>query len=351
MIKDIEQASKSFSFSNNLILTEKMNMFYFKVIVTPTCCNIISHNHKMITNVERTINDVWENAIKFVNKEIDSKREIITKKYGNVVIGFFYCPVQKPLSIEYEKFFNTNIENNKFIISNIKSIVTKEFIDISKFCVDIKLLNVRGIGGGPIILYPNEFIDVINSYIQKEITVSEVINFMNKNMKTFSGNSFKEIEGIVLNEKGKKYQLLINDVIDKKEYDRTEYEDIIKDFIITVKNDIFNLIKEKDYTSIINELFLFYIKNSSLLLKKEFHSIKLIPPGQVYIGDLNYNLINNDTIKTICRVNEVYKNIYRIIYKGLKQHKKYNSHLTILKEEDILNWNKIVDCVWDNKKG
>ena len=80
MIKDIETASSSFSFSNNITLTEKMNMFYFKVVITPMSCNIISHNHKMITNIERIINDVWEDVINFVNKDIEPKKEYITSK-------------------------------------------------------------------------------------------------------------------------------------------------------------------------------------------------------------------------------------------------------------------------------
>lgn len=344
MIKDIENASISFSFSNDIILTEKMNMFYFKVVITPTSCNIISHNHKMITNIERVINDVWEEVINFVNKEIEPKKEYITSKYGSVVIGFFYCPVEKPLSITYKNFFNTNIENNKFIISNIKKLDNKTFIDISYFCMDIKLLNVRGIGGGPIILYTNTFVNVINSFIKKEITKAELLSFMKNNMTTFSGNDFNDIEGIIIEEGNKKYQLIINNTIDNKEYDRNQYELVIKHFIDYYINDK-NIKNNSDYTSYINELFLDFISKTSLFSDNILSNDKLIPPGG-YIGDLNYDLIDNPNIKTICKVNEVYKNVYRILYKGLKKTKKFNSHLVLLTEEDINKWNNIVNDIW-----
>lgn len=348
MIKDIEQASNSFSFTNNLILTEKMNMFYFKVIVTPISCNIISHNHKMITNIERVINDVWEEVFSFVDNEIEKKKEYITSKYGSVAIGFFYCPVEKPLSIKYEKFFNTDIKNNKFIISNIKRLDTKKYVDISDFCTDIKLLNIRGMGGGPKILYPNSFLSILNSFIHKDTTKEELIKYLQKNMTTFSGNDFTDIEGLVFSERGKTYQMIIKDVIDRKEYDRKEYECIIKDFISFWYNKKDNKL-EKEYTKNINKLFLEYVNSTNIFINNIFNQEKLIPPGNNYIGELNYKLIKNDTIKTICRVNSIYKNVYRILYKGLKQYKKYNTHLVYLTEEDIKKWNNIVDIIWYKK--
>jgi hypothetical protein len=305
----------------------------------------------MITDVERIINNVWEDVISFVNNEIEPRKEYITSKYGNVVIGFFYCPNEKPLLIKYDNFLNTNLDNNKFTISNIKRLDTKEFIDISNFCLDTKMLNIRGIGGGPIITYNNEFLTIINSFIKKEISKDDVIFYMKNNMNTFTGNSFNNIEGVVLSENDKKYQLSIIDTIDKKEYDRSQYELLIKDFIkIWNEKELFKAIKIKSdshtYTNIINDLFISYIKNTSIFATTSFDKDKLIPPGNGYIGDLNYNLINNDTIKTICKVNEVYKNVYRILYKALKQHKKFNNHLVLLNNEDIEEWNKIVDLIW-----
>lgn len=343
MIKDIETTSNSFSFSNNIKLAEKLNMFYFKVIITPTSCNIISHNHKMITNIERIVNDVWEEVINFVNKNIESKKEYIYSKYGNVIIGFFYCPIKKPLSIKYDNFFNTSIENNKFVISNVKKINTGEFIDISSFCKDINFLNIRGTEGGPIIYFPNSFVNILNSFIHKKTTKEEFISFLNNNMTTFSGNDFSNIEGLIIEEKGKKFQLIINNTIDTKEYDRFQYELVIKNFIDYFFNS--KVEKNKDYTLYINDLFLDFISKTNLFIDNVLDSDKLIPPGG-YIGDLNYKLIDNPNIKTICKVNDVYKNVYRILYKGLKKIKKFNHHLVLLTEEDIKKWNYIVNYIW-----
>lgn len=353
MIKDIEQASNSFSFSNNLTITEKMNMFYFKVIVTQNSCSVISHNHKVITKIECVVNSVWNDIIKFTEKEIEKRKDKIYDKYGNVIIGFFYCPVEKPLHINYSKFFNVDMDNNRFIISNVKSMTTKKHIDISDFCFNVDFLSVRGIGGGSVILYEKEFIDVINSFIKKEIDKVELLKYMNTHLKTFSGNSFNDIEGLVLSDGDKKYQLIINDTKDTKEYDRTQYEMLTKDFIDfwdNNENDIMNNLKLKvDYTHIINELFLHYINTTSLFRDTELSANNLIPPGNAYIGDLDYTIIDNSNVKTVCLLNETYKNVFRILYKGLKQPKKYNSHFTILTENDILKWNKMVDYIWNKK--
>jgi hypothetical protein len=140
---------------------------------------------------------------------------------------------------------------------------------------------------------------------------------------------------------------------DTKEYDRTQYEMLTKDFIDfwdNNENDIMNNLKLKvDYTHIINELFLHYINTTSLFRDNELSANNLIPPGNAYIGDLDYTIIDNSNVKTVCLLNETYKNVFRILYKGLKQPKKYNSHFTILTENDVLKWNKMVDYIWNKK--
>ena len=49
MIKDIRELSNSYKFSENLIVSEKLDMFYFKIIINEFNITVLSHNHKIIS--------------------------------------------------------------------------------------------------------------------------------------------------------------------------------------------------------------------------------------------------------------------------------------------------------------
>ena len=229
-------------------------------------------------------------------------------------------------------------KNKEYTIGNIKSIISKKNIDIIKFCKDVNLLNIRGIGGGPIIVYSDEFKNILYDYIDNG-NKDLLLNYMNNNMKSFSGNKFSDIEGLIINDNGNIFQIKINDDISHDIGNFAAYERFILAFIkFWKKYDIPNF-KNKSYTGIINKIFLDFIEFNDV----KFEDFELVPPGNCYIGDLCYKLINDLTVETMCRINKLYKNIYRILFKSLKRYKKYNANFYYLTEDDIKYWNFIID--------
>lgn len=350
MIKDIQTVSNSYAFKDIKVF-EKLDMFYFKVMISNNNYTILSHNHKLITESDMIINSMWYDINNFVKDNIYNKCSEIYNKYGNVIIGFFYCPCEKPLHIKYNNFLNNNLSNNKFIISSVKTI-HKHDINIQEFCVNNRLLNIRGIGGGPIISTDNNFIDYLNKYAHKEISKQTFINYCN-NIKTFSGNAFNDIEGLIINDNGNLYQIIINDSNDTKIYNRTDYDYLIKDFIEKFdKLDILYSYNDNVNTAYLNtvcDIFLKYVEMSDVINYID-NEKNLLPPGEQYISDISYNLINNHNIETICKLSNIHKNIFRILYKGLKRHRKTTIYST-LSNDDIDKWNNIVDKISKKIRG
>lgn len=340
MIKDIQLVSDSCDFDNNIQIFEKLNMFYFKVLVGQNSCTLLSHKHKIISLTDRIINSMWNDITNFVDTYIDTRRNIITSLYNQVIIGFFYCPCERPLNITYSNFLNSSIINNTIIINNVKS--NGKDIDVTDFCKNVNLLNIRGIGGGPKISFRNEFIEYINLYAHNLISKPELINRAKEFTCSYSGNDIEDIEGIIIKDNKNIYQIIFNDTNDTRVYDRSIFDNMLNDFI-----DIWQHIKidsyygvsiNERYLNIVNDIFLQYIENSNFV-KTINDASALTPPGNHYIADLSYNLINNKSIETICKLNDVYKNVYRILFKGLNKHKKPNVSI------DTDKWNKIVDII------
>lgn len=349
MIKDIQSASESYEFkSNNYKLYEKLDMFYFKVIINDFTCTLLSHKHKIITPSDIIINSMWKDIYEFVCNYIKPKQHIISEKYNHVIIGFFYCPVEKPLNIKYEKFFNNKNQNNKFIINNVKN-KNGEEINVSDFCLDINLLNVRGIGGGPIIHCNTDITDILNVYKNKEISKDTLINLLYDKIETFSGNNLDNIEGIIIKDNKNIYQIKINSFNSPKIKNRSDFESLLIDFIDTFNNlDLskkYNLYDiNTNYQNIVSDIFIQYIEKSNII-NQIGNKDNLLPPGNSYIADLSYDMIHNKNIETICKLNDIYKNIFRILFKGLKHHKKHTSYNINFNDEYIKKWNDIVDKI------
>lgn len=342
MIKDIQTVSDSYYFDkNDIVVYEKMNMFYFKVIVNSTSCTVLSHNHKIITDVDIIINSMWKDVYNFINKTIIPKQKIISKLYNSVIIGFLYCPNEKPLNINYSKFFNILNDNNKFIINNVKD-MNKDNIDIKDFCLSTGLLNVRGVGGGPLMDFNENFINILNDYAHKKISLSEFKSKIKNDIKTYSLNDLDDIEGIIVKTNKNLYQIIFNSTNDTSIYNRNDFELLITDFINTWNNINIDISNFHLYKDIVSEIFLKYISNSSIHEKISTHE-NLIPPGNHYIGDISYEFLNPN-ITTICKLNNIYKNIFRILFNGLKHHKKHSKYNT-LSDSTINDWNNIVDLI------
>ena len=84
--------------THKVTVTEKLDLIYFKVIVTAEKIDIFTARNKPITKVDQVVNSVYKDIVEFCN-ELD--REKIYETFGSCEIGFFYRPVIKTCTISY----------------------------------------------------------------------------------------------------------------------------------------------------------------------------------------------------------------------------------------------------------
>lgn len=306
---------------------EKLDTFYFNIKIIDNKLKFYKSNGKEIDLTERILNKMWEEPISFFNK--------IPENINNVNIGIYYFPVEQPLNINYKKLFDKSkyYFNVCYDLNDKKKIDLEydidKFYNIPKFEILYKglltPLNIKDI-----YLYLNNKID--------EQTLSKSI--INEN--TFSGNTIDNIEGLILKTSKHNYQIKINNpVYIETELQRFYYDMFITDFISYIKNIDLKLITNNYINNVCN-IFIDYINKTDFLKKYLIESNNLEFPHIGYYAGLNFDLLNNELIKTICLANPVYKNMFTVLLNGLRYKKKPYGILT---NEHCLIWNNIQEKI------
>jgi len=295
--KNITEKDLKYMRTHKVTVTEKLDLIYFKVLVTEEKIDIFTARNKPITKVDQVVNSVYKDIVEFCN---GLDREKIYETFGSCEIGFFYRPVIKTCTISYGAGF-------KFVVGNL---FTK---DKNKKNVDIIKSVIPGVDVlTPICVKDNisDMPDDLGNDIDNAIYFTDG--------KTWSGNSIYDIEGLILTCGRLNYQIIINNVEPKIEKTTKKlYRDtILENFCNFVSNnDNCQHVLEWKNTSYINKicaLFLIYIDGTNIFTKLQIEADDLLPPNSGYIGDIDYNALPA-TVSLICKGNDTYKNILRIL--------------------------------------
>lgn len=301
--KNITEKDLNYMKTHQVTVTEKLDLIYFKVFVTEDKIDVFTARNKPITEIDQIVNSVYKDIVEFC-KGLDHQK--IFDTFGVCEIGFFYKPVEKTLTIRYPKLsFN-------FIVSNLftKKKDMKRIEVIKDVIKDVDVLM-------PICYKENisDIPDDLNNDIDNAIYFTDG--------RTWSGNSIYETEGLILTCGRLNYQIIINHVEPKIEKTTKKiYRDtILENFCSFVMNneDCLHILDQNDtpynYTPYIEKicsLFLIYIDGTNIFTKLKFEPEDLLPPNAGYIGDIDYDKLPT-TVSLICRGNEIYKNILRIL--------------------------------------
>ena len=296
--KDITDKDLAYMQTHKVTVTEKLDLIYFKVIITESDVYALTTKNKKITDVDCVVNTVYKDIVNFADTVIKSKYDEIYKEFGNCECGFFFRPVPKTRTILYEKCDET------FILGNFYTSV-KDANDIDKFS---KIINVR-------VLTP--ICEKENICTFDNINDSLDIAYKMTDGLTWSGNDIENIEGIILSCGKMKYKVTVNDTTpDIEKTIKKLYRDtILENFChVIVNNDKSEDIMKsnKSYINKVCDLFLEYINNTNIFTKMYIEGDDLLPPNTGYIGDVDYNSLP-PTVKIVCKGNDVYKNILRIL--------------------------------------
>lgn len=365
MLRDFNKVTKSelnYFYSHEIHIYEKLDMFYFNVIVMENGCTILKSNHHIIDKIDCIVNSVYTDISNFVNKYIIANKPKILKNFGECIVGFFYCPVEQPFMIAYK---NSPCVG-KFILSNIKSLITNETIKVdqtdstyfapeSVLCTypEIVSLKFDSLNKDTYLNIKSIFVNYIKGNITGNECISTLLKAVSDIVKeydedfctTFTKIPESEIEGIVIKFGKYSFQIL------NKEPEQIDapprlhiYDELIKDFLnwyVLSDNDISI---EDDYITTVSKLFINYVNSADFPKNYKGSPDNFLPAITSYTADLDYNLINNDTVKVLCKYNELFKNIYRIFIHNLRYTKNVRPS-QFLNEDDFALWNEIVNKI------
>lgn len=300
---DITEKELEYIKHNPVEIYEKLDIPYFKVEVDCDGISIYTAKNKIVTDIDCIVNVMYNDIRTFVDAYIGINYDEIFNTFGYTRLGFFYLPVHKSNQIEYNHLKEGSFILNDFFVSDKKLKDIDKLKDIMSDCFIEKpyIMTLDGVS-----INPNEE----PSTIIKKLLVGH---------KTWSGEDISDIEGIILSYRNgrKKYKIIVNRV--EPNIDMTTlkiYRDfIVEDFakIINNSNIISNSTDNIDYINLICDLFMYYINETDILNRTYIEPGDLLPPKNGYIGDIEYSSLPS-TIRLVCKGNEVFKNILRIIF-------------------------------------
>ena len=296
--KNITDKDLAYMQTHKVTVTEKLDMIYFKVIITESGVYPLTSKNKQIGKVDCIVNSIYKDIVDFVENNIKSKYDKLYNTFGNCECGFFFKPVPKTCTIEYANCID------KFILGNLYTSV-KSMNDMDKFADIINVNSLKPICEKECIC---KFDDINDSI--------DIVNKMTDG-KTWSGNNIDHIEGIILSCGKMNYKVTVVDTTpDIEKTTKKLYRDtILENFCHVITDnenseDIMN--SEKDYVNKVCDLFLEYINKTNIFTKMYIEEEDLLPPNSGYIGDIDYDSLP-PTVKIVCKGNNTYKNILRIL--------------------------------------
>lgn len=298
-LKDIAEIDLDYMKTHSVTVTEKLDLIYFKVLISEEQINVVTAKNKPITKIDCIVNSVYKDIMDYVDRIIVWKKTSILNTLGPCEVGLFYSPVEKTCTISYP-----NIHNN-FIVGNL---YTKD-----KSLNNIE--NLLNIIPGLVSLTPICIKDDVSD-IDINKTNLELAEYLTGG-KTWSGNNINDIEGLIVSCGRKQYQIIINDTtphlekIAKKLCRDTLLENFCN--VVLTNKDCINILESKrDYVDKVCTLFLEFINSTDIFGKLYVDAEDLLPPNVGYIGDIDYSSLT-PTASLICKGNETYKNILRIL--------------------------------------
>ena len=293
-LREAAQKEISYLTSHPVVISEKLDMVYFKMNVDENGITVFNSKGKPISDIDCIVNSVNNEIMDFVKDVVELKYDDIYDAFGNCRIGIFYCPKQRTNVITY-------ILDSKFILGDFYT-EDKSKRDDSKL---LGILNM--ILGYPVIVTLDKLPEGLDLSDSKQV-VEKLTGG-----KTWSGNDISYIEGIVIECGKMKFQVTVNDVSSKidKEVKKLYRDAVLENLTTVIFNDDEISIKGDNYIDRVCNMFLEYISNTNIFSKMYIEPADLLPPTSGYIGDLVLHRLPSTT-KLVCKGNPLYKNILRM---------------------------------------
>ena len=339
MIKTIDQIKyKSVSFIkefiNNCTIEEKIDAHYINIEITSKQhITIKKASGKIIDRIDMILNNMWGelvtdwNFIKLINKNLFSE-------HIGYNISLFYFPTNKPILTEYKtdiKYLIDKITYNDNIINPDNFINQLKLKD--KFHIHIKHKLNKNLN--------TDILNNINGDNKQNINYIELFNnLIDNNNDLYALN---EPEGYIFKCNKYLYQLLNNER-NKIIPEKTQYEYLLCDFMNYCQNNNYSDKIQNSYVKTVCTLFNDYIIN----WEEQTHNIKnnidinsIKSPSYNESNDISYEYIPDIITINLCKKDELYKSIFKVLLANLKNYKDYKKCI-YMNNHQVDKWNKII---------
>ena len=335
-ISEINKKPKAFikEFANNCIIEEKIDAHYITLeIISKNTIKLKKSNNKEIDRVDLILNNIWGKIMTEWNYI-----KIVNNKWFNNHIGYkismFYFPFKKPISIEYSNDVVYLIDRVVFNDEEIKNIdiLFKDIKYFDRFKVKIK---------NKIEKSKSQLKYINDIELSKSLDYSELfLNLIDSNVHYLAADI---PEGVIFKWKKNNYQILFN-VPEKIESEKSSYEFLLCDFINYCKKTNYIEKINQSYVKTVCALFNDYILNSEQVTHNIEHNIdpsKIKNPCLGTYTGIGYEYIPDSVTKNICKENELYEDIFKVLLANLRKGKD-NTHCIYMNAKQVDDWNNIM---------
>lgn len=328
--------------SDEVVITEKLDTF--RILFEKKDGELIFYkkDNSPITLIERTLNDVWEQALLELPTLIGE-----TDLPEGIKFGVAYTPVERPLRIPY-----TNLP--RYILTDMTKRVNGKVVESYDYEEVKEWAGILCMGRPPVLFegkLDEEQKRLLIAYDTKQYE-GEFNTFAEMITKTLQSSYSKEaiIEGIVI-KSGKNLLQVISyefDILDeayKKQSGSRDFYDIVllslNEFMDSYKFPKLNSETTPElYIEIVSDIFEKYCSTEKIT--EGLEPSYLTSPKYGHMGQLNSKFINNEKALEFINEDPIYEALYRVF---LSSFRKYKRPYGLLTENVVEKFNTYVGVI------
>ena len=345
MIRDIRTATEKeirYLSTHALEVAEKLDMIYFRLDFLPESPMLLNKANERIGIEDLVVNTVYDDIEVFVDNELMPAYKDLYAKVGDVTVGIFYLPCRKAKVINYSAskapmFILSDVRVRRRgegeTAANAKARAAREILSAfgGKLSDMPVMARLDGLGEGGAAL--------VRRYAAGEMDAAAFVKGLTGRDLSFTGIDVSECEGVVIRSPKMRFQAIVNNATQPCDRTTTKMcrDMVLENLAKVVRENPWigdSLDPDDDYLDKVCDLFLGYMRSTDMFTKVTFDGNDLVPPGKCYLGDLCYDLVPNGAVRTFCRLNEVAKNVFRIMVKSLAKGGFEPSYSDVLTTDD-----------------
>lgn len=311
--------------SEDLIITEKLDTYRILFENVNGELKFFKKDNSEITLVDRTLSDIWENAI----AEIPILAGDIKLPEG-IRFGVAYTPVERPVRIPYYNL-------PSYILTDVTKREKNKIVEVYDYDEVKNWASLFHMGRPPIIFegqLTKRQKEILLAYDKNEyFGMDEGFAGMIKKYigETYSGED--TIEGIILKGGDQiaqvvSYEFRLLDEAYKNSVESHNSRDLY-DLVLLSLNEFMDSYRfpilevqnhDQTYINIICDIFNQYCDSQHI--SESLDPKYLTPPAYGYVGDLNTKFIRNQKTLDILKKGEIYESILKVFLSSMKKYKK-----------------------------